>query len=258
MTAAHRSRPAVDRATYLDQGWARIRGVFDEHEAQHIADTVTRVAGREMLANPAQRFTVDASEDGVLAPRKIDYAFQKDEEIRRFALDERLRAVVSEALGDTGYLIRDSVFLKPPRFGSAKPYHQENASLGLAPADGMLVAWVALDSATEDNGCLSVVPGSHRSLTEHLPLAGAAYHHVPVDRAAIRSEQQISLTCRPGDVLLLHSQIMHASEPNRSATWRRAYSAHWVTDGLTCTTDALHNGYSTTVGGDNDFLYRCH
>ena len=59
-------------------------------------------------------------------------------------------------------LYQDQLFMKPPRIGSRQAYHQDQPlGFDIEPAD-MVTCWAALDAATIENGCLWMLPGSHR------------------------------------------------------------------------------------------------
>ncbi|MGL5825720.1 MAG: phytanoyl-CoA dioxygenase family protein [Nocardioides sp.] len=243
------------RGSIYTRGYAIVPDVFSAAECSRIADIAMHVASQQVAQAPSEAFTVDSDDQGRIAPRKIDYPFLKNADFRAFVLDPRLQEVVTLALGQPGYLMRDQLFCKPPQFGTAKPYHQENASVGYTPADDMLITWIALDDATEYNGCLRVVEGSHTRLWPHSPMVGATYNHVP-PAEAIDLDREVLLPVDAGGVVLLHSQILHASHPNPTPDWRRAYTAHWVTDRISCTTDAQRYGYSLTAGGGEHCVHR--
>jgi ectoine hydroxylase-related dioxygenase (phytanoyl-CoA dioxygenase family) len=91
-----------------------------------------------------------------------------------------------------------------------------------------VAAWLALDPADDDNGCMMVVPGSHRwpilctekadtrvSFTDvTVPVAG--HEAVPVHMAS-------------GDVLFFNGSLVHGSLPNTSADrFRRALIGHYI------------------------------
>ncbi|WP_067721689.1 phytanoyl-CoA dioxygenase family protein [Nocardia yamanashiensis] len=243
------------RSELFERGFAVIEDVVSREDAARIAEVAMEVAAAEMAKDPNSPFTVDRGGDGEVAPRKIDYPFLKHPEFRAFASDPRLSELAAGLLGEPGYLMRDQLFAKPPFFGTPKPWHQENASLGYVPADGMIVTWVALDDATADNGCLRVIEGSHRVLLEHVPQPGAPYNHVPPPDS-VDVAREVLLPVRAGGVVALHSQVLHCSAVNRSPHWRRAYTAHWVVASIGCTTDAQRYGYSRTAGGGQGLRYR--
>ncbi|MDB5075029.1 MAG: hypothetical protein JWO42_1208 [Chloroflexi bacterium] len=95
------------------------------------------------------------------------------------------------------------------------PWHQDNGVV-LPEADvaTILTVWIPLNDATVENGCLQVVPGSHRGgLEPHCPgPAGAAIPErlVPEDKA-------IPLPMRAGSVLLMHQRTIHSSLDNVTA-----------------------------------------
>jgi hypothetical protein len=99
---------------------------------------------------------------------------------------------------------------------SRTAWHQDNGVI-LPEADQstILTVWVPLTRATLENGCLQVVPGSHRlGLESHCPTEGKGVsipeRLVPLDRAR-------PLPMEPGSVLFLTQRTMHSSLDNETA-----------------------------------------
>lgn len=85
----------------------------------------------------------------------------------------------------------------------------------------MLTVWLPITDATEENGCLCVVPGSHKGgLATHCPglVEGRKALHIP---DSVRGEYYKPLPFKQGGVLFMHRQTMHASLKNVSmgARW---------------------------------------
>ncbi len=78
-----------------------------------------------------------------------------------FARTPKLLECVRGLLGPRVKLFRDQMLLKPPG-GQAKPLHQDQSYFQVEPEDDLVTAWIALDEATLENGCMTYVPGSHR------------------------------------------------------------------------------------------------
>ena len=97
---------------------------------------------------------------------------------------------------------------------SRVPWHQDNGVL-LEEADDshVLTVWAPLTPATEENGCLVVVPGSHRwPLLAHCPTeAGYA-----IPQQAMSLAEAVAVEMGPGSVLLMHQRTVHASGANRT------------------------------------------
>lgn len=92
--------------------------------------------------------------------------------------------------------------------------------------------WLAVTEATLENGCLRVLPGSHREpVHEHEPdrHPNANYGYVEiVDHDMGGSER---LLMDPGDLLLFDSHLMHRSTDNESAGIRAAMVFHYAATG---------------------------
>lgn len=227
---------------YWEKGWAVVEGVFSHQEAEAIAQVALEVAARD-LATDQSAFTADRSAEGQLAPRKIAFPFTKHPAFRAFALDPRLIGLISQLLGQPPLLATDQIFMKPPRFGSAKPYHQDNFYFRLSPPDQALTAWIALDDVDERNGCLRYISGSHLGpIMPHTAVPGEPYNLVP-DPALIDLSREVLAPVGKGGVVFHHSVVLHTSHRNESERWRRGYATHWVTAQVTSDNTTLDKAY---------------
>lgn len=92
------------------------------------------------------------------------------------------------------------------------PWHQDNGVI-LPEADqsNILTVWIPLNEATVQNGCLQVIPRSHRSdLVSHCPTERG----VAIPEPLLPFERATPLPMRPGSVLLMTSRTVHASLDN--------------------------------------------
>ena len=94
--------------------------------------------------------------------------------------------------------------------------------------DDMVTALLLLDDMTAENGCLLVAPGSHlngaRSLWQDGKFTGKV--DIPTSDAAAAIAQPV--TGRAGDVWLMHSKLLHASEANASDSPRGLFIINYV------------------------------
>ena len=144
---------------------------------------------------------------------------------RDHAADPDLIRMVSDLIGEPVRLFSDRIVLKPPRFGSEKPFHQDNAYFQVQPEDALVTCWCALDDATLENGCLHYFPGSHIKGTIDHERIPKTPHLVP---KGIDPNGSVSVPIRSGGVIFHHGLTIHTSGPNRSDRWRRAYICHYV------------------------------
>lgn len=134
---------------------------------------------------------------------------------------------VEDLLGPRLDCFQSQFILKNPGV-IGQPWHQDSLYFAFDQQPQVGV-WVALTAATLENGCLWVVPGSHR--------AGRIFEHVPDRRPEANrgyleivgqdvSGQQPCLM-QPGDVLFFHSYLMHQSKDNVADYRRSAMVLHY-------------------------------
>ena len=88
--------------------------------------------------------------------------------------------------------------------------------------------WTAVDAADRGNGCLYVIPGSHRRpIAEHDELAGSQQSEFKLARGT-RDEEGVALEAAPGTVIWFHSHLLHKSTDNHSGRFRRSYVSHYL------------------------------
>jgi phytanoyl-CoA hydroxylase len=139
-------------------------------------------------------------------------------EIGRSLLSERIDCFLSQF-----------IFKNPGAWG--QPWHQDSHYFPFdrGPQVGL---WLAITEATLDNGCLWILPGSHREpVHEHVadrrPNANIGYTEI-VDCDFSRQQ---SVTMSPGDLLVFHSHLMHCSRDNESEDLRAAMVFHLAEHG---------------------------
>lgn len=207
---------------YERDGFLVIERLLDPGDVDRL---LSRVA--ELVEDPARqpgiRLQVEPSLTGETAAprldtlRKIEGLVEHDEIFGDLARNPRVLGVFQSLLGPDVKLFRDALMMKPARHGSAKPYHQDSAYWSIDPPE-LASAWIALDEATLENGCMRVLPGSHRwGLQRHEHLAD-----FQVDEAALDTSGEIAAPLPAGGALFFHSMLLHATSPNLSPRPRRA------------------------------------
>jgi len=120
-------------------------------------------------------------------------------------------------------MFQDMALLKPPR-GREKPWHQDNAYFDIAADEPVVGVWIALDAATPANGCMHLVPGSHR--------AGPTVHFKRRDwqlcDTEVRGKAIVACPLRPGGLLLFNGLTWHGTPANDTDQRRRALQFHYA------------------------------
>ena len=143
--------------------------------------------------------------------------------------DPRLVDPIAGLLGPDILGINSLYLWKAPQIGLGFPWHQDMFYFRQRWVTETTVGtWTAVDAADRGNGCLYVIPGSHRlPVAEHEDLEGSQQAEFKQVRAA-RDEDGVALEVAPGSVIWFHSHLLHKSTDNHSGRFRRSYVAQYL------------------------------
>ena len=139
------------------------------------------------------------------------------------ARDGGIVDMVADVIGPDVILWGCQIFCKPGGDGMEVPWHQDGQYWPIRPLATCTV-WVALDPSTRENGCLRVIPGSHRDKVLHPHLTENRTDIVLTQRAVdgtFDKKAAVDIELEPGQMSLHDIYMVHGSAPNRS-TQRRA------------------------------------
>ncbi|MBI2193165.1 MAG: phytanoyl-CoA dioxygenase family protein [Planctomycetes bacterium] len=145
---------------------------------------------------------------------------RQDEVLGPFVRHPKIVDVVAELMSPNIKLYYDQVFAKPP-YGPANRYHQDSVFWNFFASKNLLTAWIAIDNATVENGCVRYIPGSHEFGLidwDHLPYL--------LTGDVLAGERMTPLDA--GDVVFHHSLTLHCSGPNPTPQRRWGWALHYV------------------------------
>jgi len=162
---------------------------------------------------------------------RLDYRkiqeLEHDPLFREYLLDPVFEDICARTYGaETPVALFRAMFMnKPANRGTFLPWHQDRwTSLDRDP---QITLWTALDPATKANGCVQVIPGSHRHGLIN-PTHPSGFLSKAQSAAICTPDRIVYLELEPGEVVLLHNYLLHASDVNRSAQSRRAFSVCYM------------------------------
>jgi ectoine hydroxylase-related dioxygenase (phytanoyl-CoA dioxygenase family) len=122
-------------------------------------------------------------------------------------------------------------FVKMPGEKTYVSMHQDGTYWNLRPAN-VVTAWVALSPSTPSNGCMRVVPGTHKQPA--LPQRETYAPENALSRGQeivveIDEKQAVDMVLQPGEMSLHHLWIVHGSYANTSSTPRIGIAIRYVT-----------------------------
>jgi phytanoyl-CoA hydroxylase len=142
-------------------------------------------------------------------------------------LDARICDRLLAVLGQLPFAVQTMCYFKPPG-ARGQAMHQDNFFLRASPGT-CVAAWLALDRADEANGCLLVVPGSHRWPILCTTAADTAQSFTDITVPLPPGIRPRPVPMEPGDVLFFNGSLVHGSNPNRTASrFRRSLIGHYI------------------------------
>ena len=140
-----------------------------------------------------------------------------------YARNSDILDMVAQILGEDIAIWNSSYFGKPAHDGKRVPWHQDGRYWPIRPLASCSV-WIAIDDSNTENGCLRVIPGSHKS--------GKLFKHEnnPSDDLVLSLEllssefdesSAMDIVLESGQISLHDVFLVHGSEPNTSGKPRR-------------------------------------
>ena len=123
--------------------------------------------------------------------------------------------------------MQSMMFVKPPGF-QGQAWHQDE--IYIPTRDRSLIgAWIALDDATRENGCLYVIPGSHREglLWPQKPHNNEDEFDFTPESYGFNEALEIPVEVPRGTVVFFNGYLLHRSRKNRSKIYRRVLVNHY-------------------------------
>jgi chlorinating enzyme len=232
------------------EGYLIVRGLVAPDEVQQLLDHVDDLrAGRvELLGHHddlrAGRVPVPESPEDLL---RIHMLHRRLEIHERFMLHPRVLDVVEALVGPDVLALQTMLFVKGPG-SEGQGYHQDSFHILTRP-DTLIGAWIALDRADEENGCVRITRGSqnepvypdadedagHGGDLQLFDIPAISGADDPDERrnelsavAAKYHGREVPAVLDPGDVVFFGGHVLHRSHANRSAErFRRSFVTHY-------------------------------
>jgi hypothetical protein len=204
---------------YRDRGYLKFGRIFTQSEMDALRTHVDEM----IMALPEGK-----------RPEEMDVPHFQDPWLFRYLADERVLDVIEDFIGPDIVLWSSHFIAKPQGDGRAVPWHTDGAywNKRLDPMD-VITLWLAVDESVKENGCMRVIPGTHRSFKAHID----AYQ--PVDRATnvfharippelIDERRSVDLELAVGECSFHDAWTIHGSNPNHSTQRRCGYTMRYM------------------------------
>jgi phytanoyl-CoA hydroxylase len=198
------------KAQFDERGFIVLEGLFSHQEVAEL-----KAEKEKVLEAVKQQKGEDSVKHGVYVGMTIASPMFK-----RAAAKPTLVAALKEVIGEQVVFLSDKVVFKDSKVDYGSPWHQDYPYW---KGSHKYSVWIALDDAFQENGCLRVVPGSHK--------LGAVQHGGETDgngfdnrltADSIDPAQVVDLPAERGTAIIFHDLLFHSSYPNKSGADRVA------------------------------------
>lgn len=232
MTATARAFGPEQRRSWEDRGYALLPGFASAETCAAMLARVVEISRRADADERVGRAVVMSEAKSLPSARRPEeqvskvFRLHRDTVFAEFAHDDRVLDVVAELIGPAiDVFLSQFIFKNPGAYG--QPWHQDSYYFPFEP-DHQVGVWLAVTEATLANGCLWVLPGSHREpVHEHVPDRRADSQYGYVEIVDHDMSGAVPVLMDPGDLLVFDSHLMHRSTDNESDGIRAAMVYHY-------------------------------
>lgn len=142
-----------------------------------------------------------------------------------FACHDDILEMVADLIGEDLILWGTTVFGKPARSGKATPWHQDGQYWPIRPL-ASCSAWIAIDDVDVENGCMRVIPGSHKGsalLRHHTNRTDDLTLNQELDADQYDENAAVDIVLKPGQMSFHDINMVHGSRANTSSRRRAGY-----------------------------------
>lgn len=226
------------RKFYEENGFLVIKNLVSDADITRFRNQFERICRKEVKTEgmTLMRDVTIAKSDFVPSEMSVTKVqdFQEDEELFRYCTLPEILKYVECFTGPNIMAIHTMLINKPPDSGkktTRHPFHQDLYYFPIRPSNQIVAAWTAMEQVTRDNGCLSVLPGTHKgSLRPH------AYPQweggVNIMYYGIQdydeNSPRVHLLMEKGDTVFFHPLLIHGSGQNKTQGYRKVISCHFA------------------------------
>ena len=220
-----------DLEQFWQDGFIIVRGLASASDVEQmrrvteagLRDHISPVEYEAELKYPGAPQSMEA--EGGRTIRRLKQAHSRDYLFTEWMLRPEVLNRLKQLLGPRivcPLAHHNCIMTKQPRFSSETGWHQDIRYWSFAKPD-LVNTWLALGREYAANGCLQVIPGSHRMELDRSRFDAETFFRadLPENQPLIQTRQYVEL--EPGDVLFFHSKTLHAA--SRNTTAESKYSA---------------------------------
>ncbi|WP_219838041.1 phytanoyl-CoA dioxygenase family protein [Paenibacillus sp. R14(2021)] len=214
MSTFHGKLPEADVEFYEENGYAIYRNQLFSAEKQAeltaIFEEQWELVGRRLNS-------------------ELDTPHFRDERLLKFLLSDEVLDLVEPILGPNIGLWSSHFICKEPHIGKQTPWHEDSAYWNgrLSRFDKIATVWLAIDRSSQENGCMRVIPGTHKNGFSHYEAVSEDDNIFATQIKNIDATKAVYFELEPGQCSIHDSRIIHGAAANSSPNRRCGYTMRY-------------------------------
>ena len=228
---------AEDLRSYTDNGYLVVENLISDDEIREICGDLPRLIRNDYDAtgNFPEKTGNESDDELLQKVLSIHHAHFVSPVIEKYVRHEKIAGVLSQITAahlpyrDGSVKCMQSMFFAKPAGSPGSPWHQDE--LYIPTRDRSLVgAWIAIDDATLENGCLWVSPGSHRQgrLYDQRDHNNPGEFDSGQESFGFDDVGAVPVKVARGSVVFFNGYLLHRSRKNNGANYRRVLVSHYM------------------------------
>lgn len=225
-------------AQFQEQGFLNYGPILTDDETATLHAALERVLRGDGDKAPESNRNISAGQGEGNVVTQVVNIWEAAPEFADHLYNDRIVPLVAQLMGaDTVRVWHDQVQVKPPQIGGPTIWHQDHPYWPIIQPADLVSAWVALEDATVENGCMWMVPGSHLwgpypgkdgggTIGSRKDDWGPDYDHTRLPEGA--TVNAVPVPVPAGGVVFHHCRTWHGAPPNRSDHNRPAIAVHYM------------------------------
>lgn len=189
---------------------------------------------KEKLEELTSIFEEQLAQKGSKLSDELDTPHFREERLLKFLIADEVLDLVEPLIGPNIGLWSSHFICKDAYTGRATPWHEDSAYWNgrLSGYDKIVTVWLAIDRSNRDNGCMRVIPGTHRNgFSEYEPVDGGR-NLFSTQIKQIDDRNAVYFELERGECSLHDSRIIHGAAPNTSPYRRCGYTMRYFSTEL--------------------------
>ncbi|KAF6132061.1 phytanoyl-CoA 2-hydroxylase [Phyllostomus discolor] len=226
------------RKFYEENGFLVIKNLVSDADIERFRNEFERICKQEVkpLGLSIMKDVTIVKSEYALSEKVVTKIqdFQEDEELFRYCTLPEILKYVECFTGPNIMAMHTMLINKPPDSGkktSRHPLHQDLHYFPFRPSNGIVCAWTAMERIDRNNGCLVVLPGTHKGTLKP--------HDYPQWEGGVnimfhgiqdydKNNAHVHLVMEKGDTVFFHPLLIHGSGQNKTQGFRKAISCHFA------------------------------